>query len=295
MTKFSSKIGVSAFILLVSGVVCKALGALFRLPLTNLLGIEGIGVFQLVMSLYSFALVLTCGGVTNALSKLISSARAKGESKKISVFMVRAVLSGLAIGLAIGLIFLAFSKLIASFQSITAWSSYMLFLLLLPLGAGLAAFRGFFQGHENMLPTAVSQVLEQIFKFAFGLLFAYYFGKFGVSLGVFGAFLGMVISEVVALGYLLVLYIVRNRKRAKLFSKGYASAVEVSGEFFTQQNLSKNICSDARKQFDRANYPLMLSASVLPLVNAFDGLVIVARLKLAGFSLVCKPELWGQY
>ena len=98
MAKSGSKLGMSAFILLLSGIVCKALGALFRLPLTNMLGIEGIGVFQLVMSLFSFALVVTCGGVTNALSKLISSARAKGEDKKIGVFLSRAIFWALQSG-----------------------------------------------------------------------------------------------------------------------------------------------------------------------------------------------------
>ena len=70
--KSQNRLGVSALILLISGFVCKSLGALFRLPLTNLIGIEGIGIFQLIMSLYAFALVLTSGGITNSLSKLIS-------------------------------------------------------------------------------------------------------------------------------------------------------------------------------------------------------------------------------
>ena len=80
MSKSKSKnhLGISALILLVSGLVCKSLGALFRLPLTNLIGIEGIGIFQLIMSLYAFDLVLTCGGITNSLSKLISASIARG-------------------------------------------------------------------------------------------------------------------------------------------------------------------------------------------------------------------------
>ena len=81
------KLGFSAIVLLISGVVCKSLGALFRLPLTNLLGIEGIGVFQLVMSLYSFALVLTSGGIATSLSKLISAARARGQRNTIGYYL----------------------------------------------------------------------------------------------------------------------------------------------------------------------------------------------------------------
>lgn len=143
--KSQKRLGVSAFVLVVSGLVCKILGALFRLPLTNLLGIEGIGVFQLVMSLYAFALVLTCGGVTNSLSKLISTARARGEYKKIKTYLKRAVCVSFCVGFALGLLFLFFGKYIALLQGVGENKSYMLFVVLLPLGAGLATFRGFFK------------------------------------------------------------------------------------------------------------------------------------------------------
>ena len=134
--KSQKRLGISAFVLVVSGLVCKILGALFRLPLTNLLGIEGIGVFQLVMSLYAFALVLTCGGVTNSLSKLISTARARGEYKKIKTYLKRAICVSFGVGFALGLLFLFFGKYIALFQGVGENKSYMLFVVLLPLGAG---------------------------------------------------------------------------------------------------------------------------------------------------------------
>ena len=91
--KFKSlnKVGGGALILLISGVICKCLGAFFRLPLTNMLGIEGIGVFQLVMSLYAFALVVTSGGVSSSLSKLISSARASERTEKVRIYLKQAL------------------------------------------------------------------------------------------------------------------------------------------------------------------------------------------------------------
>ena len=273
MAKSRSKLGMSAFVLLVSGLICKALGALFRLPLTNLLGIEGIGIFQLVMSLYAFALVVTCGGVTNSLSKLISTARARGENAKVTTYLHRAILQSVGFGFAIGLLFLFFGRFISSFQGIEATHSYMLFLLLLPLGAGLSALRGLFQGYENMVPTAVSQILEQVFKFGLGLLFAFYFSKLGISQGVFGAFLGIVLSEVVALAFLFILFFFKNKNHDRL------------------QDLSQ--IKFARHEFDKANFPLMLSASILPLVNAFDGLMIIPRLMKAGFESGVATKLFG--
>lgn len=273
MRKIQSKLGVGALILLVSGVICKILGALFRLPLTNLLGIEGIGVFQLIMSLYSFALVVTCGGVTVSLSKLISTARAEGKFEKNNTYLARAMFIGVGIGLGLGLIFLFLGKYIASFQGIDAGNSYLLFIILLPLGAGLSALRGFFQGYESMTPTAISQVIEQVFKFVFGLVFAMFFGKYGMAYGVFGAFLGITLSEVVAFSYIFILYLVKSKNHKKIN--------DLQQVKFT------------RREFDKANFPLMFSASILPLTNAFDGLFIIPRLMLAGFTSGIATKLYG--
>lgn len=272
MKHFSSKTGSGLFVLMLSGVICKALGAFFRLPLTNLLGIEGIGVFQLVMSLYAFALVVTCGGVTASLSKLISSARAKGEHSKISVYLSRSIFVGLSVGLALGGLIAILSKQISAFQGVSSYQSYLLFLALLPLGALLASLRGFFQGYENMLPTAISQIFEQVFKFAFGLLFAFYFAKNGVASGVFGAFLGITLSEVGALVLLWIVFASRKNK--------------VKSVDFGEKKLAKSA-------FDKANFPLMLSASIIPLVNAFDALIIVSRLSSAGFTSALATKLFG--
>ena len=118
MEKEKSKLGVGALVLFVSGVICKFLGAFFRMPLTNLLGLEGIGVFQLIMAIYSFALVLVSGGTTLALTKLISTARAKGEEWKISVYVKRALLVGVGTGILLGSAFALVWKSLSIFQGI---------------------------------------------------------------------------------------------------------------------------------------------------------------------------------
>ncbi len=273
MEEKKHRLGASALILMVGGLVCKCLGALFRLPLTNLLGIEGIGVFQLVMSLYSFSLVLTCGGVTASLSKLISSARARGQYANVSSYMKRATLVSVLLGVVVGVVFFFCGRWIAAFQGISSSSGYLLFVALLPLGALLSVFRGFFQGYGNMSPTAISQVLEQVAKFGLGLLFAFYFGKFGISQGVFGAFLGIVASEVVALFFLYVFY---------LFKRGE-----------TQKLQDLRAIKFVNREFDKVNFLLTLSAIIVPLVNAFDALVIVPRLMDGGFSSGLSTKLFG--
>ena len=270
--KFSKGVGTGAAVLIVSGFVCKVLGALFRLPLTNILSIEGIGIFQLIMSLYAFALVITCGGVTVSLSKLISSARANEREEKIKIFLNRAILTSMIASLSLGVLFLLLGRYVCAFQGISNNYSYMLFILLLPFGALLAVFRGYFQGYEKMTPTAVSQILEQVFKFCFGIFFAWLFAKTNMQMGVFGAFLGIVLSEVVAVIFLFILYLRHKDKKLPCDFSSFQMA---------------------QKEFDSTNFTLMLTASVLPLVNAFDALIVVPRLVGAGFSNGYATTLFG--
>lgn len=263
-----NSVGKGALILIASGFVCKFFGALFRLPLTNILGIEGIGVFQMIMSLYSLSLVFVSTGVQNGLSKLISSARACGDKDKLGAYLRQALFFSMSLSLAIGLIFAVLSKQIASLQgSINGAISYMLMLVLLPLGALIGVYRGIIQGYENMSPTAISQIIEQIAKFSFGLLFAYLLSRFGDSKGVFGAFLGITVSELLALVYLA--FVMLKKVRLNL----------------TRVNVKKDFYSTVM--------PLSLGNAIIPLTHAIEALIVVALLTQAGLSNEVATSLYG--
>lgn len=262
-----NNVGKGAFILIVSGLVCKVFGGLFRLPLTNIIGIEGIGIFQMVMTLYSLALVFVSGGVTNSLSKLVSSARARGDYNKINSFLGWALVFSLGISFLFSILFLSFSNEIAFLQGAKEGAmSYKILALLLPLGALVGVFRGFVQGFENMTPTAISQILQQITKLAFGLIFAYILADKGLGYGVFGAFIGITLSDLFASFYLG--FIAFKRGRAKL---GIAE----------------------RTDFFSASLPLTLGGAVLPLAHAIEGFVIVSLLQKSGLTQESATALFG--
>ncbi len=266
MTK---SIGKGTLILVLSGVICKVLGAFFRLPLTSILGIEGIGVFQLVMSVYSFALILTTAGVSTALSKFVSQARAIGDFGKIKSLLKTSLLYSILFGFAGGLALSLLSSQIAFLQGAAAGSSsYKLMLFLIPFGGVIASMRGVFQGYENMTPTAISQILEQAVKFVLGLLFAFIFGKKGVESGVFGAFLGVTMGEIACIIF-LCLYMHFKTKFVSVKDKNVAAA------------------------FLKAVVPLSLGSSVLPLVSVVDSFVVVSCLMRAGFERGFATSLFG--
>lgn len=262
-----NNVGSGAIVLIVSGIICKFFGGLFRLPLTNIIGMEGIGIFQMIMSIYSLALVFVSGGVTNALSKLISSARARGDNKIIGSYLRYGIIFSISFSLCFSIFFLFFSRPLASVQGITEGAnSYLLISLILPLGAFVGVMRGLMQGYSNMTPTAVSQIIEQISKFAFGLVFAYFLGKSGIGKGVFGAFLGIVVSEVLASVYLAW----RSFHIGKLqFGK------------------------EGKNEFFRASLPLTFGGIVIPFSHAIESLFIISLLLKSGLTREIATSLYG--
>ena len=263
-----NSVGKGAFVLAISGFICKFLGALFRLPLTNIIGIQGIGIFQMIMSLYSLMLVFVSNGVTNSLSKLVSSARAKGQNFKIGGFFRSSILFCITIGFLIGIFFFVFSKELASLQGFNGGEgTYMLFIVLLPTGGIIGAFRGIIQGFENMTPTAISQIIEQLIKFIFGLFFAFLLKDKGQNAGVLGAFLGISLGEIIALIYLLVIVI----KKIKI----------------------KPIESQVKNEFFKAVLPLSFSSAIIPLTHAIESLIIVSLFLKAGFNQSQATTLYG--
>lgn len=265
-----SSVGKGALILIISGLICKFFGALFRLPLTNILGIEGIGIFQMIMSVYALLSAIVTSGVSSALSKLISTARASGEMEKARKLYALAMKFALILALVLGFIILFLSGSISSLQGNSQNKIiYMLFVLLLPLSALIGVIRGAMQGYEDMTPTAISQIIEQVAKFAFGLIFAYIFIGGGATKGVFGAFLGITFSELLALIYLFF----SAQKRISPFKARSTKSVQPI--------------------FFKAVLPLTLSYSISPFASMTESLFFVTLLGRAGFESEIATKLYG--
>jgi len=251
----------SSLILSVAGVLCKILGGFFRVPLTNILGTTGIGAFQMAISLFSFALILCSGGMTITISKLI--AENHNNSEKCGKIVKKSIYLSVIIGLIIGLIFAVLCGKISYIQKVNETKiTYLLMPILLPLGGIIACLRGRLQGLEKMFPTAVSQIIEQLFKFVLGLLFAKILIKYGIEWGVFGGFIGVLCSEISATIY--------------LFSKSKFSVknTEVDGFYSTL-------------------LPIYLASLIFPFITAFESLFIAKLLISAGISVKNSQILYG--
>ncbi len=191
-----------AITIAVGGFLAKLIGALYRIPLTNLIGGRGIGLYQLVYPVYCLLLTVSATGIPSSIAKLTAE---RGQDEHRAVFKTAMKLFLLIGGFGTALMF-ALAPLLSKAQG----SQGVLFgyYALAPsvfLVSAISVFRGWFQGRNEMRPTALSEIIEQLVKVGFGLLFAYLF-RADIEKAVVFLLLSVTLSETVALFLMLFLY-----------------------------------------------------------------------------------------
>ncbi|MCI6018513.1 MAG: polysaccharide biosynthesis protein [Clostridiales bacterium] len=220
-------------ILAAAAIITKIIGLAYRIPLTNILGEEGNGYYGVVFQVYNLALMLTSYSMPMAVSKLVSERLAKRQYKNAQrVFRSAMTIAVIAGGAATLIVFFGAgfigSKILKMELSVYALRTLSPCILIV---AFLGVFRGYFQGHRTMIPTAVSQILEQIVNAVFSIIGAYFLFKiglgmaegaksesYGAALSAAGGTIGTVAGALTALVFLVLLYtaytkIVRQRVR----------------------------------------------------------------------------------
>lgn len=281
--KFLSGAGMLA----VLGVIGKGIGVFYRLPLTNILGAEGMGLYQMIFPLYSLLLAVSSGGLPAAISKYVSELNALNKPKT-AVSALRYSIAALAIigGAATIAVFL-FGKNIAAAQgNDKAGIAYTAIAPAILLSGIIACLRGYFQGHLNMLPSGVSQIIEQTIKAIAGLILASLFLNMGVEYGVFGALLGVTLSEVAALLYLAFKYFLRQRKSRRLQNSEFAEDF-VKEEKTEPRKILKELYSVA--------LPVTLGSLVIPLSQAVDSFLVINLLVKSGAETTVATSLFGLF
>lgn len=204
-------------ILIIANLVGKFLGMVYRIPLSNILGAEGMGLYQMSFPVYSFCLILISGGLPTALSKLVAESRAEKKYDNIWTYFNSSIIYSVVFGFIFALVFLFFGEYMAFFQgNVNATIGYKTISIAILFASVSSCFKGFFQGFEEMLPTAISTLIEQFFKLLFGILFSVIFIDKGLEYGVFGAILGLSLAEVISFLFLLG-FLIFNKKKYPAF------------------------------------------------------------------------------
>ena len=217
---------VQGTILTVAAIVAKVIGMIYRIPLTNILGDDGIGYYSTANEIYNILLMISTFSLPLALSRLVSERRHLGQAKNAHKVFVCAMKFAIAAGAVMALLTFFLAGVITD-NIMHVGSAALALRVLAPaifLFAIAGAFRGFFQGHETMVPTATSQVIEQIVNAVISVVGAGVMMGIGTKMaeksgdpnlgpawGAAGGTFGTVASISVALLFLVVVYISYQR------------------------------------------------------------------------------------
>lgn len=196
-----------AAILGIASLMVRLIGFLYRLPMTNLLGDEGMGFYTRAYHIYAFVVVISSGALPASISRLVSERTAKNQYKNAHELFKTAMGFALVIGISIALVMSIFANSIAlSFDMPESAIAIRILAPTIIVVGVLAVFRGYFQGMKTTVPTAVSQVIEQIFNVVFTVALAYIFFdaanlQYSVAGGAAGTAIGAIAGVSVVAGF----------------------------------------------------------------------------------------------
>lgn len=269
-----------AAVLGIAGLIVKVIGAVFRIPLVNAVGTEGMGYYNVAYPIYALLLVVSTAGLPTAVSKLVAEKAAVGDYAGAHDTFKTAFRVLVIIGAATSLLMFAAGGFIA--DSIVMQPKGMFSLMAISPAlffvAALSAYRGYFQGLQLMSPTAVTQVIEQVGKLIFGLYLAYLWMPGGPEYGAAGALVGVSVSEACALVYIMGMY--RRRKKDILLRAGLGRAFRLP-----ERGTVKKLILIA--------VPVTLGACVMPIMAAIDSAIISRNLQAIGYSQQAAASVYG--
>lgn len=266
-------------ILAAAGIVVRMIGMLYRIPLANIIGDEGNGVYSVAFNVYNIALILSSYGLPMAVSKMVAASLTKREYRNTRrIFIYSLIFACCSGGVAALVIFFGADWL--AHHVYTGYAGIELPLRVLAptvfIVAVLGVVRGFFQGHGNMVPTAVSQVFEQIVNAVVSiaaalLLVNAHMGAANITgYGAMGATFGTCFGALAGLVCVAVWYLAGRRK----FMEKAASCTEQRTESGMQ------IC----RMILFTAVPIILGQTFYQISAVFDDIIFGKMMAAKGFS-----------
>lgn len=270
----------SISVLGIAGILCKLIGVLFSIPL-NMISPEVATDFYIVYPTYTLLLTISSAGIPVAVSRMVAGFLAKSDRNSAWKTFVIALITLFSIGFFFTLLMVICNGLLVNMVGVPEVSGG--FYAIAPcvvIVCVLSAFRGLIQGQQNMVPTAVSQLIEQIGKVLLSLPLAYFGLKRGVAAGAAGALLGITLAEAAALGYMVIRHFLKK------------------GEFFRlPQDPS---CEPAEpsvllKRLIVISIPITISACIIPFSQFIDSAMMINRMQDSGLTFELAHSSYGLF
>ncbi|WP_100406580.1 stage V sporulation protein B [Bacillus solitudinis] len=267
------------FILIIAGLITRLLGFVNRIVVARIMGAEGVGLYMMAVPTLLLVITLTQLGLPVAISKLVAEAEASGDRLRIKRILVIALSVTGTLSIIFTIAMIAFAPLVSNHLLTDSRAYYPLIAIapIVPIVALSSVMRGYFQGRQNMKPTAISQVIEQVVRITLVAVMTTAFLPMGVEYAAAGAMLSVVIGEFASLLYMIFMF--KQNKRFK-----------VRRDFFDFVKTGKQTFGDLM----RIALPTTGSRLIGSLSLFFEPIVVAQSLALAGVATVIATKQYGE-
>jgi len=288
-----------ALILTLAGIATRILGFAYRIYMSNLMGAEGMGLYQLIMPVYALAWSISCAGFNTTVSKLTAQERAKGEYGNMSRMLRQSV----AITTMLGLILSAMLYFGAEFLAVHFFNDMRTLLPLrilsfaFPFMAAGTCMRGYFIGLQEAKIPAINQVLEQIVRMVIVYLLAARFVPRGLEYAAAVALFAIVVEEIFSCVFVFAAYRWRKNKNKKTGEHSSPLRKPDAANAGRTQHVGANCVRpsnhDVRPTLSSAQIFTLIMCMALPLtgnrvagslLSAWENVLIPSRLQMFGLS-----------
>ena len=270
-----------AAILAAGILIVKLIGMFYKIPLINIIGEAGAADFNNAYNIYAVLLTVSTAGLPVAVSKLVSEANALNRRNQVRRTFRLALVLFLTLGLISFLVMFFRADALAGMMNDSKAAAGIRALAPAVVCVGcLAALRGYSQGHSNMAPTSVSQIIEALCKLVVGLGLAFWLVKQGKDpdVAAAGAITGVTVGTVVALIYMVLdFFLSRGREDTHGTDRPDSAG-----------SILANILKIA--------VPITLSSSMVGIVTVIDSSLVQGQLQSAlNLTEKASRTLYGNY
>ena len=270
-----------AAILAAGSLIVKLIGMFYKIPLINIIGEAGAADFNNAYNIYAVLLTVSTAGLPVAVSKLVSEANALNRRNQVRRTFRLALVLFLTLGLISFLVMFFRADALAGMMNDSKAAAGIRALAPAVVCVGcLAALRGYSQGHSNMAPTSVSQIIEALCKLVVGLGLAFWLVKQGKDpdVAAAGAITGVTVGTVVALAYMVLDFLLSRGREDPRGTDRPDSAGSILA----------NILKIA--------VPITLSSSMVGIVTVIDSSLVQGQLQSAlDLTEQASRTLYGNY
>ncbi len=273
----------NTLILTAAGMFARGLGAVYRIFLSRVIQDEGMGLYQMAYNVYAVVITISLMGFPIAISKIVAEKTIQKDHRGAYRTFVISLWTLVVLGLfSSALLYLGSGFLVTHY--LKEPRAYLSLIIISPAAfivSVMAAFRGYFQGLQEMVPRAISEIAEQIVRVSTILALAVFLIGRGVEYASAGAAFGVVAGSAVGLVYLLMVYAWRRPKIQSLLAAQPPRASDES----------------AGRLLGRLAYlaiPVTLGSLIWPVMQFLDVIIVLGQLQKAGFAPERATQLYGQ-